>query len=131
MIRSQSGALPARSFPCSIRIRWINGIGFYPDWESIVPAPIIRGGRRPCVRDRGDKKASREYQQGRSGPCLLTLFTQPRRRSVLRPWSGEDHPVGEGKRVSPAGQQSVTITATMGRFSTSGWHLIHTMQMVG
>src|SRR5215208_372343 len=127
MIRSRSGALPARSFLCSIRVRWINGIGFYPDRESIVPAPIIKGGRRPCVRDRGDKKASREYQQGRSGPCLPTLFTQPRRRSVLTPWSEEDHPVGEEKRASPAGQLSATITATMGRSSTSGWPFINTM----
>src|SRR5215217_8640706 len=46
--------------------------------------------------------------------------------TILRPWSGEDHPVGE-KRVSLAGQPSVTTTATMGRSSTSGWHLIHTM----
>ena len=124
MIRSRSGALPARSFPCSIRVRWINGIGFYRDRESVVPALIIRGGTDPCVRAREDKKASREYQQGRSGPCLLTLFTQPRRRSVLTPWSGEDHPVGEGKRVSRAGQLSVMTTATTRRSSTSGWHFL-------
>src|SRR5215208_6124054 len=131
MIRSRSGALPARSFLCSIRVRWINGIGFYPDRESIVPAPIIKGGRRPCVRDRGDKKASREYQQGRSGLCLPTLFTQPRRRSVLTPWSGEDHPVGEGKRVSRTGRLSGTTTDTTRRSSISVWLSTRGMWRVG
>ena len=33
--------------------------------------------------------------------------------------------MGEGKRASRAGQLSATITATMGRSSTSVWHLIH------
>jgi hypothetical protein len=47
--------------------------------------------------------------------------------TILRPWLGADHPVGEGERVSLAGQLSATTTATMGRSSTSGWLLIHTM----
>ena len=42
----------------------------------------------------------------------------------MTPWSGADHPVGEGKRASPAGRLSGTTTATMGRSSTSVWHSI-------
>src|SRR5215210_4831085 len=42
--------------------------------------------------------------------------------TILRSWSGADHPVMEGKRASPEGQLSGTTTATMGRSSTLGWH---------
>src|SRR5215212_10114148 len=45
--------------------------------------------------------------------------------TILRPWSGEGHPMG--KRASREGQLSATPTATMERSSTLGWVLIHTM----
>src|SRR5918997_2366891 len=49
----------------------------------------------------------------------------------LTPWSGADHPVGEGKRASRAGELSVTTTATTGRSSTLVWHLILPISRVG
>src|SRR5829696_2547186 len=42
-------------------------------------------------------------------------------RTILTPWSGADHPVMEGERVSRAGQLSVTTTATTEKSSTSVW----------
>src|SRR5215218_3853538 len=40
-IKSRYGASPARSFPCSNRVRWIDWLGIYPDQESIVPASYL------------------------------------------------------------------------------------------
>src|SRR5215211_3841793 len=51
--------------------------------------------------------------------------------TIVRPWSGVDHPVEEGERVSRAGLISGTTTATIGRSSTSVWLLTRGMWRVG
>ena len=57
---------------------------------------------------------------------VRAIFRRMRRPGNLGP-RGLDPDDTLELRGNGAGQQSGTTTATMGRSSTSGWHLIHTM----
>jgi DNA modification methylase len=87
--------------------------------QSIAADTLFYGDNLAIIREHiPDESVDLVYQD--------PPFNSNRKRTMTL-WSGEDHPVGEGKRASRAGQPSVTTMVTTEKSSTLGWPLIHTM----